>query len=95
MLHILTKALNSDAAQQMQQAIGEEDVVVLTEEGVQAALKTHWEGWQAYQSRIFLLAEDVAAWGLNAAVTANGLPMVDMNGFVTLTEHHPQIVTWY
>lgn len=95
MLHILTKAPDSDAAQQMQQAVGCEDAVLLIEEGVQAALKPHWEGWQDYHSRIYLLAEDVSSWGLGEQLEAHVFPTVDMNGFVSLTEHHLQTVTWY
>ena len=95
MLHILTKAPGSDAAHQMQQAVGCEDAVLLIEEGVQAALKPHWEGWQHYHSRIYLLAEDVSAWGVSELVEAHAFPTVDMSGFVSLTEHHLRIVTWY
>ncbi|MBP5981310.1 MAG: sulfurtransferase complex subunit TusB [Halomonas sp.] len=95
MLHILTKAPGSDAAHQMQQAVGSDDVVLLMEEGVQAALKPHWEGWQNYHSRIHLLAEDVSARGLDELIEAHVFPTVDMHGFVSLTERHLQTVTWY
>lgn len=95
MLHILTKAPDSDVARQMQQAIGDDDAILLTEEGVLAALNGQWDGWASYKSRIYLLAEDVAAWGLGESVNDRELATVDMQGFVGLTEQHAQTVTWY
>ncbi|MBZ5487843.1 sulfurtransferase complex subunit TusB [Halomonas aquamarina] len=95
MLHILTKAPNSDAAQQMLQAVGDDDAIVLTEAGVQAALHREWAGFQLPSARIYLLAEDVTAWGLDEIVMDQALTIVDMDGFVALTEQHVQTLTWY
>ncbi|PRY65587.1 tRNA 2-thiouridine synthesizing protein B [Vreelandella songnenensis] len=95
MLHILTKAPDSDAAQQMLQAVGENDAIILTEAGVQAALHSEWGGFQLHSARIFLLAEDVTAWGLDDAVASQALTAVDIDGFIALTEQHVQTVTWY
>jgi tRNA 2-thiouridine synthesizing protein B len=41
-LHILTKAPDSSAAAQMQQAVGAQDSVLLIEEAVTAALAPAW-----------------------------------------------------
>ena len=94
-LHILTKAPRSSAPDQMQQAIGEQDSVLLIEEAVGAALEPDWTVWQQYPSRIFLLSEDLAARGLARIAAENDLPTVGMDGFVALTEQFEQSVTWY
>ncbi|RUR38478.1 sulfurtransferase complex subunit TusB [Vreelandella populi] len=95
MLHILTKAPDSDAARQMQQAIADDDAIVLIEAGVQAALHTQWDGWALYESRVYLLAEDITAWGLDEFVDSREFATIDMQGFIGLTEQHTQTVTWY
>lgn len=94
-LHILTKAPDSTASEQMQQVVGESDTVVLIEEAVTAALHPEWLAWEGYPSRIFLLTEDVASWGLTRVAKANALPLLDLGEFVALTEHYTKSVTWY
>ncbi len=94
-LHILTKAPDSSAATQMQQAIGEHDTVLLIEEAVTAALDTSWAAWQQCQSRIFLLSEDLTSRGLAGIAANNELPTLEMQGFVALTEQYEKTVTWY
>ncbi|WFE71866.1 sulfurtransferase complex subunit TusB [Halomonas sp. M1] len=95
MLHILNKAPHSDTAQQMLQAASGYDVLLLIEEAVQAALYPNWDGWHSGVSSIFLLAEDLSARGLHQVAVTNGLPMVEMDEFIVLTEQNEQIVTWY
>ncbi|HDZ46760.1 hypothetical protein LCGC14_0121370 [marine sediment metagenome] len=95
MLHILTKAPHSTAAIQMQQVVGEGDAVVLIEEAVTAVLNPEWLAWKSYQSRIFILVEDVVSRGLASIAKANALPLIDMDELVTLTEQHTKSVTWY
>src|SRR5690606_20996779 len=94
-LHILTRAPHSDAATQMQQAVGEGDAVVLIEDAVTAALNPEWLAWERYQSRIFILAEDAVSRGLVSIAKANVLPLIDIDELVTLTEQHTKSVTWY
>ena len=94
-LHILTQAPDSRAATQMQQAIGEQDVVLLTEEAVTAALDTSWAVWQQCSSRIFLLSEDLISRGLAGIAAKNTLPTLQIEGFVALTEQYEKTVTWY
>lgn len=94
-LHILTKAADSSASTQMQQAIGGQDAVLLIEEAVTAALDPSWGAWQQCQSRIFLLSEDLISRGLASIATENGLPTLGMDGFVVLTEQYEKTVTWY
>ncbi|MGQ7263121.1 sulfurtransferase complex subunit TusB [Vreelandella sp. V005] len=95
MLHILTKGPNSSASFEMQQAIGEQDSVLLIEEAVTAALDPTWEAWQRYQSRIFMLSEDLTSRGLASIAAKHQLPTIEMDDFVSLTEQHLKTVTWY
>ncbi|MBT2774083.1 sulfurtransferase complex subunit TusB [Halomonas sp. ISL-60] len=94
-LHILTKAPDSNAATQMQQAVGDRDAVMLIEAAVIAALDPSWTAWQQCHARIFLLSEDLIARGLASIAEINGLPTLEMNGFVALTEQYEKAVTWY
>lgn len=94
-LHILNKAPDSSAATQMQQAIGGQDAVLLIEEAVTAAFDPTWATWQQSQSRIYLLSEDLVSRGLATIAAENGLPTLDMEGFVALTEQYEKTVTWY
>ena len=94
-LHILTKAPHSTASIQMQQAVGKGDAVVLIEEAVTAALNPEWLAWERYQSRIFILAEDVASRGLTKTAEGNARPLLSIDEFVTLTEQYTKTVTWY
>ncbi|WGI27278.1 sulfurtransferase complex subunit TusB [Halomonas alkaliantarctica] len=94
-LHILTKAPDSSASSQMQQAVGDQDAVLLIEEAVTAALDPSWAAWQQYQTRIFLLSEDLIARGLASIAEDNELPTLEIDGFVMLTEQYEKTVTWY
>lgn len=94
-LHILTKAPGSSAAIQMQQAIADQDSVVLIEEAVNAALDPAWEAWQQCQSRIYLLSEDLVARGLASFAANNQLPTLEIDNFVSLTEQYEKSITWY
>lgn len=94
-LHILTKTPDNSASVQMQQVIGDQDAVLLIEEAVVAALDPSWTAWQQFQSRIFLLSEDLIARGLASIAADNELPMIEMDGFVVLTEQYEKAVTWY
>lgn len=94
-LHILTKAPGSSAAIQMQQAIADQDTVMLIEEAVTAALDPAWEAWQQCHSRIYLLSEDLVARGLANIATDNHLPTLEIDSFVSLTEQYAKSITWY
>lgn len=94
MLHILNKPPYSDVARQMLQTISADDELVLIEEGVQAALYPNWEGWKC-ASRTVLLQEDVASRGFQVLAAAKELSVIDIAEFVTLTEQHLQIISWY
>ncbi|MGP5307167.1 sulfurtransferase complex subunit TusB [Vreelandella alkaliphila] len=95
MLHILNKPPHSDAAMQMLNALSNGDSVVLIEDGVQAALFPEWQGWAANTASIFLLAEDAIARGVHSVATSHGLPLIEMDGFIRLTEQNEKIISWY
>jgi tRNA 2-thiouridine synthesizing protein B len=94
-LHILTKGPDSSACQQMMRALGEQDSMILIEEGVCAALDPAWAIWQQFASRIFLLSEDLISRGLASIAAEHQLPTLSMEGFVALTEQYEKTVTWY
>lgn len=94
MLHILNKPPHSDVALQMLQSIGTADELVLIEEGTQAALYPHWEGWKC-AARVLVLQEDAVSRGFQHSIETYQLSAIDMAGFVTLTEQHTQIISWY
>lgn len=95
MLHILTKPSNSSAFAQMQLAAGAQDTVLLVEEAVTAALDPTWSAWLHFYQRIYLLSEDLTSRGLAEIAADHGLPTVDVDGFVVLTEQNEKTVTWY
>ncbi|CAM3584609.1 MULTISPECIES: sulfurtransferase complex subunit TusB [Halomonas] len=95
MLHILTNTPDSSAFTQMQHAVGAQDTVLLVEEAVTAALNPTWSAWQHFHQRIYLLSEDLTSRGLANIAADNGLPTVDVDGFVVLTEQNEKTVTWY
>ncbi len=95
MLHILNKPPYSDAANQLLLALGSDDTVLLIEDAVQAVLHPEWQGWAVSQAAIFLLAEDAVSRGVYAIATAQSLPLVEMEGFVELTEQSERIISWY
>ncbi|CAH1044675.1 sulfurtransferase complex subunit TusB [Halomonas sp. TD01] len=95
MLHILNKPPHSDAAVQMLNALSNGDSVVLIEDGVQAALYPEWQGWATSAASIFMLAEDAISRGIHSIAITHGLPLIEMDGFVALTEQHEQIISWY
>ncbi|MCA1772648.1 MAG: sulfurtransferase complex subunit TusB [Halomonas sp.] len=94
-LHILTTPPTSEVAQQVEQAIQAGDTLLLTEAGVTAALNPDLHCWTQADYAVFLLEEDLVARGLASLAASHGLATVDIDGFVALTEQHPQSVTWY
>lgn len=95
MLHILNKPPYSEAAQQMLSTTSAGDSVLLIEDAVQAVLHSDWQGWRAVGEQIFLLKEDAASRGLLFLAATTGAKVVDMDGFVALTEHNTNIISWY
>ncbi|RUR27218.1 sulfurtransferase complex subunit TusB [Vreelandella andesensis] len=95
MLHILNKPPHSDAAVQMLSTLSGNDTIVLIEDGVQAALHPEWQGWATNEVSIFLLVEDAISRGIHSIAVAHGLPLIEVDDFVVLTEQNEQIISWY
>ncbi|WP_404377787.1 sulfurtransferase complex subunit TusB [Vreelandella aquamarina] len=95
MLHILNKPPHSEAAQQMLSTLAAGDSVLLIEDAVQAALYPDWHGWNTTGAEVFLLEEDAATRGLLSIAAENNASLVDMEGFVALTEQNEKIISWY
>ena len=96
MLHILNKPPHSDAAAQMLSIVAEGDGILLIEDAVQALLHADWQGWDAAADvSVCVLKEDAASRGLSGAALNSQAILVDMEGFVELTEQHTKILSWY
>ena len=96
MLHILNKPPHSEAAAQMLSTVTEGDSILLIEDGIQALLYVDWPGWNAKADvNVCVLKEDAVARGLSEVVFRHHATLVDMKGFVELTEQHTKILSWY
>lgn len=70
----------------------EDAALLLLEEGVRAAAKTLAP--LAAEGRLYVLAPDLAARGLDGKMLPAGARMVDYGGFVDLCAAHPVVVAW-
>ncbi|WP_081135658.1 sulfurtransferase complex subunit TusB [Halomonas sp. BC2] len=95
MLHIVNKPPEHSAAHQMLAVVSPGDTVLLIEDAVQAVLHDAWQGWRMEGVEVLALHDDVVARGLSGYASASDKPLADMPMFVSLTEQHPQILTWY
>ncbi|UYO74457.1 sulfurtransferase complex subunit TusB [Halomonas qinghailakensis] len=95
MLHILNKPPYSDSALQMLNALSSGDAVVLIEDGVQAAFYPEWQGWLVSTVSIYLLAEDAISRGVHTIAAIHEMPLIEVDGFVALTEQNEQIISWH
>jgi len=75
--------------------IGEQDALLLMQDGVLAALQDSTAGQhlQLVTHPIYALCEDLAARGLVGQISHN-ITLIDYTGFVALTEKHPQQIAW-
>jgi sulfur relay protein TusB/DsrH len=65
--------------------------LLLLEDGVYAALPSRDLPARA----VYVLAEDLAARGLNPGDLAPGVTLLDMTGFVALTVAHSPLIAWF
>ncbi|MDI5984844.1 sulfurtransferase complex subunit TusB [Halomonas sp. M4R5S39] len=95
LLHILNRSpAASRVYQQALAAMGPEDRLLLIEDGVQGALPQLVRYFDGLQGRLFALREDLAARGLEGRCEAS-VQVVDVDGFVDLTEEAERTVSWY
>lgn len=71
------------------------DTILLLGNGVYAALANSPAAAQlaAHPARVVLLADDAAAAG--SAIDRDSFELIDMDGFVALSEHYPRQLAWY
>ena len=94
-LHTLNASPASAAFAECLGMLGNEDAVLLMGDGVYAALPDsgHFAALQARGAGIYLLQADAAAAGLQDA--PGDVQIIDMDGFVALTERFPRQLAWY
>ncbi|SDL01193.1 tRNA 2-thiouridine synthesizing protein B [Modicisalibacter muralis] len=95
LLHLLNRSPASSLVHRdTLRAMGEEDRLLLIEDGVYGALMPLADRFEAIHGRLFALREDLASRGLDGRCDAR-VTVVDMEGFVTLTEESERTVSWF
>lgn len=95
LLHLLNRSpASSRVPEDVLRAMGEEDRLLLIEDGVYGALAPLADRYASLQGRLFALREDLLSRGL-AARCAESVQVVDMDGFVRLTEETERTVSWF
>ncbi|MDT8878225.1 sulfurtransferase complex subunit TusB [Halomonas saccharevitans] len=95
LLHVVNRSpANSRVYEQALSAMGPDDVLLLIEDGVQGALPQLVRYYAKIEGRLFALREDLEARGLLGRC-AESVQVVDVDGFVTLTEEAERTVSWY
>ena len=96
MLHTINKSPHSHSAlADCLRVCGEHGVILLIEDGVYAALTGNvWLKALSAAGAVYALAPDVAARGLENRI-AEGIQLVDYDGFVRLCCEHPSMQSWY
>ncbi|MFP4137717.1 MAG: sulfurtransferase complex subunit TusB [Halomonas sp.] len=94
LLHILNRAPDSVACRQALAAMGPEDRLLLIEDGVIGALAAQRDAFPGLAGRLYALREDLESRGMLAR-RADDVRVVDVEGFVALTEECERTVSWY
>lgn len=95
LLHLLNRSpASSRIHRDALRAMGEEDRLLLIEDGVYGALTPLVEQFEAIPGRLFALREDLVSRGLEGRCD-ECVTVVDMDGFVTLTEDTERTVSWF
>ncbi|WP_148253954.1 sulfurtransferase complex subunit TusB [Aidingimonas lacisalsi] len=94
-LHILNKSpVTSSVYQQALSAMGAEDRLLLIEDAVQGGLPQLSCHFEKAAGRLFVLQEDMDSRGLGGRQDP-AVSVVDVDGFVRLTEQAVNIVSWF
>ncbi|MDR9440073.1 MAG: sulfurtransferase complex subunit TusB [Halomonas sp.] len=95
LLHVVNRSpATSRVYQQALAGMSPEDRLLLIEDGVQGALPQLVRYYAGLEGRLFVLKEDLASRGLLGHCDAS-VQVVDVDGFVDLTEEAEQTVSWY
>ena len=97
MLHTINKSpFSHDCLTECLRVCNRDDVILLLEDGVYAALAD--SAWiaqlTAQAAAVYVLEADVAARGIAARI-APGIETVDYNGFVQLCVEQTGMLAWY
>lgn len=94
-LHTLNASPSSSAFNDCVKVARAGDALVLMGDGVYAALQGTMgcEQLQSMGIELYVLGPDALAAGV--VMPANGINIIDMDGFVTLTERFPRQHAWY
>jgi tRNA 2-thiouridine synthesizing protein B len=94
-LHTLAAAPTSAAFNDCLRLVAPGDTLLLLGDGVYTALQgtAARAGLEASGADVYLLHEDASAAGVLDRL--GGLPTIDMDGFVALTEQFSQQLAWY
>ncbi|GEK74126.1 MULTISPECIES: sulfurtransferase complex subunit TusB [Halomonas] len=94
-LHILNRSPASHRVhEQALAAMGPEDRLLLIEDGVQGGLPQLVRHFEAIAGRLYALREDLEARGLLGRCDGS-VQVVDVDGFVQLTEEAEHTLSWY
>lgn len=94
-LHILNRSPTASRVyQDALAAMGPTDRLLLIEDGVQGALPQLVRHFEALDGRLFALLEDLASRGMEGRC-ADRVQVVDVDGFVALTEEADKTVSWF
>lgn len=96
---MVNKSPSHSALQDCLQLIGDDDGLLLLEDGVYAAMSQAAVAAQLARIsgrgvRLYAIGEDLAMRGLSQAVSAF-VEAIDYDGFVSLTTHYKAIQSWY
>ncbi|WP_110647741.1 sulfurtransferase complex subunit TusB [Salinicola peritrichatus] len=94
-LHLLNRSPQSEGVyRDLREAFGDGDHLLLIEDGCYAALSSGRDAVAAFAGRVSVLKEDLVSRGLEGRVDG-AIEVVDMQGFVDLTEIHQRSVSWF
>jgi tRNA 2-thiouridine synthesizing protein B len=95
LLHILNRTpASSRVPLDTLRAMGKDDWLLLIEDGVYGAVGPLANAFAAIHGRVYVLQEDLVSRGLENRRDET-IKLVDMDGFVALTERATQTVSWY
>ncbi|WP_110656064.1 sulfurtransferase complex subunit TusB [Salinicola halimionae] len=94
-LHLLNRSPQSTAVyRDLGEAFGADDQLLLIEDACYAALPAASGVIEAFGGRVSVLEEDLVSRGLAGRVSP-AITVVDMKGFLALTETHERCVSWF
>ncbi|WP_459871020.1 sulfurtransferase complex subunit TusB [Halomonas shantousis] len=94
-LHLLNRSpATSRIYQDALRAMGPEDRLLLVEDGVLGAMPALVRYFENVTGRLYALKEDLGARGMLGRCDEK-VWVVDMEGFVTLTEEAEKTVSWF